>query len=444
MTQKLDAAHSILRLTGVPEGWKEYHLGEVVKVVGGGTPDRNQSAYWRDGNIPWITPTDLTANSSKYISKGAEHISELGLRNSNATLVPKGSIVFSTRGTVGNMAIAAIPLTCNQSCEVLIPKDKGFSCEFLYYLLNLGLSAFLRLASGTTFGAITRQEITSVRFAFPLSEEQTAIARILDAVDTAIERTREAVERARELKNAVLQQFFFRALGETAYADRPTKELPSGWALVPTETLLQAEPKNGVSPKATSQPPGIPTFSIAAIRHGKVDLENDEHLKYAQLPDKVARVYRVRQGDVLIVRGNANPDLVGKAGMIDRYPEGCIYPDITKRVVFRKEGECIVTPEYAVLAWNHSIIHNQILRRAKTSNGTLKINNRDVKQVVLPVPTLQGQAEIVEFAEALDHKIDGLGDVAYAYEQLKRSLMHDLLTGKVRVNNLNLDRIAAA
>jgi type I restriction enzyme S subunit len=436
MMPKLDAAHSILQHTGIPDGWKEYSLGEVVRVVGGGTPDRNQGAYWRDGGIPWITPTDLTANSSKYISEGAEHISELGLRDSNATLVPKGSIIFSTRGTVGNMAIAAVPVTSNQSCEVLIPKSEAFSSEFIYYLLNFGLSAFHRLAGGTTFGAITRREIARVRFAFPPSEEQAAIARILDAVDTAIERTREAMARAREAKAAVIQQFFFQALGETAYADRPTRDLPAGWALVPTETLLESEPKNGISPKASSHPPGLPTFSIAAIRHGKVDLGNTEHLKYAQLPEKAATAYRVHRGDVLIVRGNANPDLVGKAGMIDSYPEGCIYPDITKRVVFRKEGRHTIMPVFAVLAWNHSIIHNQILRRAKTSNGTLKINNRDVKQIVMPVPPPQEQTTLVNLTEVLDRKIDGLSDAVNAYEQLKRSLMHDLLTGKVRVRGL--------
>jgi type I restriction enzyme S subunit len=436
MEIKFDAANSILRLTGIPNGWQEYSLGEVVKIIGGGTPDRNQSAYWRDCCIPWITPTDLTANASKYISEGAEHISEIGLRDSNATLVPAGSIVFSTRGTVGNLAIAARPLTSNQSCEILIPKLEGFSSEFLYYLLNFGISAFHRLAGGTTFGAITRRDIARVRFAFPPPNEQAAIARILDVVDTAIARTREAVERARELHSAVLQQFFFQALGETAYADRPVKALPVGWALVPTEALLDADPKNGVSPNASSQPPGIPTFSIATIRHGKVTLENKEHLKYARLSDKIADAYRVRKGDVLIVRGNANPDLVGKAGMIDRFPEGCIYPDITKRVVFRKTGEHTVTPEYAVLAWNHSIVHNQILRRAKTSNGTLKINNRDVKQIVLPVPTLKEQHDIITLINALDRKLDGLGEVIKAYEKLKRSLMHDLLIGKVRVNHL--------
>ena len=323
----------------------------------------------------------------------------------------------------------------------LIRPTKSVNPIFLSYQFQSEAAKrhFLRTATGVTRFGLSVRAIASFPVPIPPPEEQAAIARILDVVDIAIDQTRETVERGRETKAAIIQQFFFRALGETAYADRPTKKLPAGWALVPTETLLNSEPKNGVSPKASSQPPGLPTFSIAAIRHGNVNLGNKEHLKYAQLPEKVAKAYQVNRGDVLIVRGNANPDLVGKAGMIDHFPDGCIYPDITKRVVFRQKGDHTVTPPFAVLVWNHSIVHNQVLRRAKTSNGTLKINNRDVKQIVVPVPTPQEQAVLVNVTEALDRKIDALSDVANAYEQLKRSLLHDLLTGKVRVNHLNID-----
>src|SRR5688572_3593728 len=133
MSLSLDAAGSIVHRSGIPEGWSECTLGEVVHIIGGGTPDRQVSAYWRDGTIPWITPTDLTANSSKFIMAGAEAISQLGLENSNATLVPVGSIVISTRGTVGNIAMAGVPLTCNQSCEVLVPRSGRITSDFLYH-----------------------------------------------------------------------------------------------------------------------------------------------------------------------------------------------------------------------------------------------------------------------------------------------------------------------
>lgn len=436
----LGARHHFLRKHGVPDGWIPVEIRDLAEVVGGATPDREESRYWIGGQIPWATPTDLTANASKYISTTAEYITEAGFASCAARILPAGTVLYTSRATIGAKAIAQVPIVTNQGFASLVPKN--VNGEFLFYLLDLLTPIIKRLGAGTTFDEVSRREIRKVWCALPrYPEEQEAIAQVLDTVDTAIERTRKAIDRTRMLKDTILQQFFFQALGETAYADRPTKKLPPGWKLVPTEKLLEIEPKNGVSPKASSQPPGVPTFSIAAIRHGKVNLANKEHLKYAQISDKIANAYRVNQGDVLIVRGNANPALVGKAGMIERYPDGCIFPDITKRVVFRKAGDYCVTPDYAVLAWNHSIVHNQVLRRAKTSNGTLKINNRDVKQIVLPVPTSQEQVDLVKLVASLDRKIDSLCNVVDAYEQLKRSLMHDLLTGKVRVNNLNLDRI---
>lgn len=327
---------------------------------------------------------------------------------------------------------------------VLSPKN-GCDPSFLYHLLCA--HEVRGRAAARMEGSTGRQRVpddvfeTRLLVPIPSPQEQATIARSLNAVDIAIGRTRETVREAKELKRSLLQQFFYRALGEAAYADRPKKKLPKGWHLVATEKLLAKDPKNGVSPKASTQPPGVPTFSIAAIRDGTVDLENKENLKYVQIPEVVAEQFRVNRGDVLIVRGNANPDLVGKAGMIDRFPEHCIYPDIAKRVVFNREGEHFVIPDFAVLAWNHPIVHNQVLRRAKTSNGTLKINNRDVRQIVMPVPPEDDQLAIVSLTSAVERKITTLTKVAKAQEQLKRSLMYDLLNGKVRLNNLNLDRI---
>jgi type I restriction enzyme, S subunit len=176
-------------------------------------------------------------------------------------------------------------------------------------------------------------------------------------------------------------------------------------------------------------------FSIAAIREGRVDLATKDNLKYARLPEAIAQRFAIQRGDVLIVRGNANSDLVGRAGMVTSFPNGCIYPDIVKRVVFRAETETKVIPDFGVLAWNHAVIHNQVLRRAKTSNGTLKINNRDVKQIVMPVPPEKEQAQLIQINTAVDAQIDALSVIEAAQCHLKHALMHDLLTGRVRVKS---------
>jgi type I restriction enzyme S subunit len=121
--------------------------------------------------------------------------------------------------------------------------------------------------------------------------------------------------------------------------------------------------------------------------------------------------------------------------MVGTFPNGCIYPDIAKRIVFRTDIEQRVIPEFGVLAWNHPIIHNQVLRRAKTSNGTLKINTRDVKQIVMPVPPENEQAQLVQIINGIDVQLDALNAVAEAQQQLKHALMSDLLTGRVRVKS---------
>ena len=434
MRISLGARHEFLRRYGVADRWTAQTLGDLARVVGGGTPSRDESRFWIGGTIPWATPTDLTANETKLISNTAECITETGLASSATSLLPAGSILYTSRATIGAKAVATVPITTNQGFASFLPRS--VDGDYLYYLLDLLTPLIKRLGAGTTFDEVSKRDIRTVWCSVPSDPyEQGAIARILDAMDTAIERTRASIDRAREVKRAVLQRFFYDALGETAYADRPKRKLAPGWSLVATALLLADEPKNGVSPEASSQPPGTPTFSIAAIRDGRVNLNNKDNLKYARLSETIARRFSIQRGDVLVVRGNANPDLVGKAGIVSVFPGGCIYPDIAKRVAFRSDSELKVSPEFAVLAWNDAIVHNQVLRRAKTSNGTLKINSRDVKQIIMPVPPENEQAKLVKIVAGVDAQIDALSVISVAQAQLKRALMHDLLTGRVRVPN---------
>lgn len=318
---------------------------------------------------------------------------------------------------------------------VLSPRDEN-DPTYLFLMLCAGPvhgRAVSRMEGSTGRLRITEDTFTRwLHVAVPRPKEQRAIAVILEAVDTAINDVSKAYDQTVRLRAAILQRFFRDALGPISSADQPGKAVTEGWRLTPTGELLAEEPKNGVSPAAESQPPGNPTFSIAAVRDGRIDLRNRDHLKYVRIEPKIAAKYAVREGDILVVRGNANPALVGKCGMIADFPEGCIYPDILKRIVFadREDG---VLPRYAALVWNHPVVHNQVLKRAKTSNGTLKINSRDVKQIILPVPPKSQQADLLKLTDAQNRLAESLADKANRLLRLKRGLMQDLLTGKVRV-----------
>ena len=425
-----------------PAEWKKMTVGDAVEVKRGVSWSKEQeSSLPREGAVPVIRISNvqdrlelhdllfISGLKPKVIEKKRVSADWSILVGSNGNRARIGNAVYVADDT--DMLFASFLIAAKPKAESEITP------KFFYrWLRTEQVQSHLSASSegSTGLSNLSHSFFNSMAIAHPERREQEVIALLLDSVDSAIDIASDSIQSAMRLKQAVTQDFFISALGDTAYANRPNRGLPEGWSLLPTNELILGEPKNGVSPTTFSQPPGTPTFSIAAIRDGRVDLAKTEHLKFAMLPAKIADKFRIAKGDVLIVRGNANPDLVGKAGQITTFPEGCIYPDITIRVKFRENIEHPVTPEYAVLAWNHPVVHNQILRRAKTSNGTLKINKQDVKQMILPVPPLDEQESITRLAGACDQKKAALSERLSALEELKKSLMHDLLTGTVRVD----------
>ena len=414
MTSRLDASYAVIRKTGVPTGWQEKKVADLVRVVGGGTPNRDDSAYWRDGGIPWITPTDLTANKGKYIREGAEHISDAGLANSNATLAPPGSIIFSTRGTVGNLAIAGVPLTTNQSCETLVPKDVEVSSEFLYYLLNYGMFAFHRLAGGTTFGAITRREIGRVWLALPDGNEQAAIARVLDSVDAAIDRAQNSVDAARNVQASVIQSLVAKCVSSS-------KSRTLG-------DLILEGPTNGLyRPESDYGAKGTPIVRIDSFDNGSIT--NLPGLRRVVVPSVIRERFALKQGDVLINRVNALTH-VGKAAVVPELSEPTLFESNMMRL---RCAETLV-PDFLGVILRSDIARRHWLARSKPAVNQVSVNQRDTKSLCLPLPDLDRQREVSQAVHAADALILRGQERISTLQSLKESLMHDLLTGAVRVS----------
>jgi type I restriction enzyme S subunit len=428
MALRLDAAHSVLKRTGIPDGWYEASVGDLARIVGGGTPDREQPAYWRNGTIPWITPTDLTANGAKYIASGSESISNLGLENSNATLVHKDSIVFSTRGTVGSMALAAVPLTCNQSCEIIVPKDGAVDAEFLYYILHYGLPAFIRLSGGTTFGAITRRDIARVRFAVPPQvNDQAAIARILAAVDTALELTRTAIDRARELRRSLIQELLARGLRKDHQRKSAAGLIPARWACDALGDHIHDGPTNGVyRPETDYATHGTHIVRIDDFADGMIN--SIQALRRVVVEPVVQRRYALVKNDVLINRVNSLSH-IGKAALVPALEEAAIFESNMMRL---RCGPSLL-PAFLTVVLCSAIARKHWLARAKPAVNQASINQRDVCELSVPLPEIAEQQEIASIVSAAEKQIEMLLRVVDMQCQLKKSLMHDLLTGRVRV-----------
>jgi len=186
--------------------WVERNVEEVANVFGGGTPSTKDEANF-NGEIPWITPKDLSGYPFRYISRGERNISKKGLNCSNAKLLPVGTVLLTTRAPVGYVAIAANPVTTNQGFHSLVPHN-GYSSEFIYYLLKANAEYLKSNASGTTFGELSGSTLKRLKFVFPSIPEQRAIADVLGSLDDKIELNRHMNATLESMARAVFKAWF--------------------------------------------------------------------------------------------------------------------------------------------------------------------------------------------------------------------------------------------
>ncbi len=190
----------------IPEGWRKCKLGDVADVVGGGTPSTKVAEYW-NGEIPWITPKDISNLKNRYISKGERNISKKGLENSSAKILPKGTILLSTRAPVGYLAIAKNDIATNQGFRSLIPHNDTDNI-FLYYLLKNNIEYLKSQATGTTFGELSGSVLKSLIFLFPSLPEQCAIASVLGSLDDKIDLLHRQNKTLEQMAEALFRQWF--------------------------------------------------------------------------------------------------------------------------------------------------------------------------------------------------------------------------------------------
>ncbi len=212
--------------------WKTYKLSEIGAVVGGATPSTSVSSYY-GGDIPWLTPKDLSNFQDRYIEKGERNITQEGLDSCSAQLLPANTVLFSSRAPIGYVAIAKNPIATNQGFKSIIPNEKVDSL-FLYYILKYNKDRIEAMGSGTTFKEVSGVVMKNVEISLPGLEEQRSIAGILGAIDDKIENNRRINTNLELQSQALFDRMFFennkkeRAL-LSLYADiNPTRTLRQG------------------------------------------------------------------------------------------------------------------------------------------------------------------------------------------------------------------------
>ena len=187
MIQHLEAtAQALYRKTFVdnidkenlPEGWRMGTLEDLGEIIGGATPSTNNPDLWCDNGISWLSPADLSKKSCKFISKGAKDITELGYNSCSTKLLPKGSILFSSRAPIGLMAITTKELCTNQGFKSIVPQ-KDYGSEYVYYYLLSIKDKIAEENTGSTFDEVSGQTMKEYPAILPSKQVTDKFSELL-------------------------------------------------------------------------------------------------------------------------------------------------------------------------------------------------------------------------------------------------------------------------
>jgi len=254
----------------MPKSWVQATISDLGRVVSGGTPSTKENSYW-GGNISWISPSDLTGYSNKHIIKGAKSITQDGLKNSSAAIMPAGSIHFSSRAPIGYTVISSTDMTTNQGFKSLVPAQGVFN-EYIYYYFKSAKQLAESKATGTTFKEISGAAFSKLPVPLPPTNEQhrivAKIEELFSELDKGIENLKTAQAQLKVYRQALLKHAFEGKLTAQWRAERHAKQ-----SVAPAKA--GAQPLNDMDSRPT------PSRGLALRGNDEVGSGNDKPLESA-------------------------------------------------------------------------------------------------------------------------------------------------------------------
>lgn len=352
----------------------------------------------------------------------------------------KGDTLISVRAPVGEMNRADQEYAIGRGLAAIRAKD-NCDPDFLHHALQRWRWSLQRVAQGTTFDAITARHFAQLSVCVPRdSAEQAAIARILDAVDTVLERTRAAVERARELRTSLLANLLSCGIGsdgrvrdpkgqKDAFVATSLGSLPVAWRI--SDVGSEFDLQNGFTLNANRRArfKRRPYLRVANVQRDALDLSDVQEL---EADDAEFTPRMLQADDLLVVEGHADRMQIGRCARVTPDAIGMTF----QNHLFRLRTKGAIVPAFASLWLNSAYAQRFWNARCATSSGLNTINQRTLKKLVVPVPSKAEQQAIAKAAVRQRRHLEALIAKQKQIEILKKSLMHDLLTGRVRVRDV--------
>jgi type I restriction enzyme S subunit len=277
----------------LPKGWRKVKLGEIVNVSGGGTPSTSNPKYW-GGNIAWLTPAEVVAlNGNRFIDKTERYITEEGLKNSSAKVMPVNSLLLTSRATIGEVVINKIPMATNQGFINIEPKNVNLM--FLFYWLKNNRKFLNQMAIGSTFNELSKSVFKKIDILIPEDiNEQKRIADILSAFDDKIEVNNKIIKTLEEMAQEIFKEWF----NENSKFKSQRSKL---WDNVRISDLVWIISGYPFSSKLYNKyKRGFGVVTIKNVQDGSFITECDSFIEEEKIPKNMNQECLISDGDILL------------------------------------------------------------------------------------------------------------------------------------------------
>lgn len=419
---ELKPGYKMTEVGVIPEDWTETKISSIAEIIGGGTPSTAITSYW-NGEIPWFTPAEIN-DEKKYVSISNRTISHEGLNNSSAKLLPHGTILLTTRASIGLKAILLNPATTNQGFQNLIINSE-IDNQFIYYLLGILKKEIIKQASGSTFLEISPRKLGEIRLYLPRRiQEQQAIAAALSDVDELLNSLNRLIAKKKDIRLANMQELLTGKRRLPGFQVSPAFQIteagtiPDDWHVtlfgdIVTKIVGGGTPKRdspefwgGDIPWATVK--DFATFSF------------DKTQEYITQKGVSASATHIIPAGTLII---ATRMALGKTAI---YKVNVAINQDLKAVIFNQGIDTNFIRYW--FQWQEKNIQS-----LGSGSTVLGISTDLLKKISIAMPSLAEQQAIASVLSDMDAEIEALEARRDKVRHIKAGMMQELLTGKTRL-----------
>lgn len=389
-------------------------IKDIGEIVGGATPSTKEKENY-DGDIPWITPKDLTGYKGIFIGRGERNITQKGYNSCSTKIIPRNSILFSSRAPIGYLAITKNKLCTNQGFKSIIPNEK-VNYLFLYYLLKYNTSYITNLGTGTTFKEISGTVMENIELNVPeLLYDQERIAYILYKLDEKIRLNNQINDNLYKILEQYIDEHYYNNEFVQNGNVSDIGKIQSGYAFK-SKDLLDKTTNNKI-------------LKIKNIDVSGVDIDNTQYV-YDEVADKVDKKFLIIRGNVIIAMTGAE---LGKTGYL--------YGRDYRYFLNQRVGVIRGNDKYSELYLNCLFLLKNMqdtLNSKGYGSAQPNISTSDIENIEIPIPKVDELETFYEKCNPIYSKMILNSEQNQSLTQLRDVLLPKLMNGEIDLDKIEI------